>query len=415
MPSSRNVPFPPTGSYIQAIRTSSKDLRESSGIIISLEAIQRFLHSAAFSSTFKQLSHHHGLTLPLNFPSQLSELNLISVLALINLGSGYRIPLHAHGGRGAWDSIRALVLSLFITSSAEDGGDLLSASAIKNISIDKVAGLMQLPTHVERPHETIPGVVIGELGGPLYDLVKIVTSTLNETGEILVSLGYPDLGSFVLETLKEGERVGRRRSCGVDIDAVLEKLVLAIPAFRDMTLVNGQPVYIFKKALFLLHGISERFSSSADGAGSLSRTVIPFLDTSNLPVFADNVLPSILVHLGIIDVSRLSLPEAFGPSDNLNALLSLPTFTTDELKMTTRRPLKDGPTVTESDAYILRAAAVDACEQIVEEAHKATGKDDDWLRTMTLPNLDGWLWAGAKDRPDYRELGRFVLRDTAYF
>ena len=165
------------------------------------------------------------MALPLNFPSQLSELNLISVLALVNLGSGYRVPLHAHAGRGAWDSIRAFILRLYITSSAEDDGDLLSAKAMKDISIDKVADMMQVPTHTERPHETIPSVVVGERGGPLYDLVKIVTTTLNETGEILLSQGYPDLGSFILEALKEGERVGRRQGHGVDIEVVLEKVI----------------------------------------------------------------------------------------------------------------------------------------------------------------------------------------------
>lgn len=143
---------------------------------------------------------------------------------MVNFGSGYRVPLHAHVGRGAWDSIRALVLSLYITSSAEDDGDLLSAKAMKAITIDNVAGLMQIPTHTERAHESIPGVVVGELGGPLYDLAKLVTSTLNETGAILLSQGYPDLGSFILEALKEGERVGKRQGGGVDIEVVLEKV-----------------------------------------------------------------------------------------------------------------------------------------------------------------------------------------------
>ena len=152
----------------------------------------------------------------------LSELNVVSVLALLNFGSGYRVPLHAYTGRGAWDSIRALVLSLFITSSAE--GDLLSAKAIKDITVDKVGELTQLPTHIERPHDTIPGVVVGERGGPLYELISLITVTLNETGEILVSQGYPDLGSFVLEVLREGQNVGRRRGGGVDVDVVIEKV-----------------------------------------------------------------------------------------------------------------------------------------------------------------------------------------------
>jgi len=76
---------------------------------------------------------------------------------------------------------------------------------------------------------------------------------------------------------------------------------------------------------------------------------------------------------------------------------------------------KEGPVLKEEDAYILRACAIDACELIVEKAHKATEEGSEWLRKITLPELDAWIWAGAKDRKDYRDLERFVLRDTVYF
>lgn len=155
------------------------------------------------------------------------------------------------------------------------------------------------------------------------------------------------------------------------------------------------------------------------GAEDTSSGSIPVPDTSCLPVFSDNALPSILVHLGIIDLSHSTSPlltRQFRQADNLDALLqSPPSVSHDEMKRWKLQPPKDGPVLTESDAYIIRASAIDACEQIVEEAHKAVREDCDWLRTLTLTELDGWLWAGAKDRLDYRELARFVLRDTAYF
>jgi hypothetical protein len=119
-----------------------------------------------------------------------------------------------------------MILSLFITSSAEGDGDLLSAKAMRAITAQKVAELMQLPTHIERPHESIPGIVVGELGGPLYELINLVTTILNETGEVLSSQGYPDLGSFVLEALREGENIGKKQGGGVDINVVLEKVRL---------------------------------------------------------------------------------------------------------------------------------------------------------------------------------------------
>jgi len=126
-----------------------------------------------------------------------------------------------------------------------------------------------------------------------------------------------------------------------------------------------------------------------------------------------------LVHLGVIDVSSVnipSLPKTFRAQSNLDTLLDVaPLFSPEELKLLKKGAPKEGPILTEDDAYILRASAIDACQIIIEEAHKMEGEEVEWLRKMTLPELDAWLWAGAKDRPDYRELERFVLRTTNFF
>lgn len=87
----------------------------------------------------------------------------------------------------------------------------------------------------------------------------------------------------------------------------------------------------------------------------------------------------------------------------------------------------EGPTPTPEQAYVLRAAAIEACERIVARAH-AMGSDaassgqqqrepppPPWLKDVTLPDLDVWLWAIAKDRADYRALPRFALRNTPFF
>lgn len=419
MASSTVPPFPSADNYLSSIRESARKARESSGITVSHEAIRALLHSSAFQDTFQTLSTAHGLTLPLNFPSPLSELNLLSLLSLINFGSGYRIPLHEATGRGAWDSIRCIILSLFISSAAEDGSDNLSARAIKEISIARVAEMMNVSLHIERPHESIPGVTVGELGGPLYELVKLVTDVLNETGGILVDQGYPDLGSFVLESLKESKRLSKENE--VDVDFVLDKLVRAIPAFRDMAMVNGQPTYVFKKALFLLHGITQRF-----GRDKAAGTAIPYPSTSHLPVFSDNVIPSMLVHLRILDLSTATSPslrDAFKSSlalSDIDSLLSLSPdkeFTPEERKLIKDRARthapKQGPVLASEDAFVLRAAAIDACEDIIRIA--ATENDlPENIKQMVLPELDAWLWAGAKDRSDYRELVRFVERNTVF-
>ena len=79
----------------------------------------------------------------------------------------------------------------------------------------------------------------------------------------------------------------------------------------------------------------------------------------------------------------------------------------------------EGPVLTEEQSYILRAAALDACERIIQVARTldedGLHMDQKWIRNITLPELDLWLWAVAKDRTDYRELERFVERDTVFF
>ncbi|KAJ7928616.1 hypothetical protein B0H13DRAFT_2248418 [Mycena leptocephala] len=399
--------FPASGEFLQSIRTSSRALRMAANISIEEEAIKRLLLSPSFTSSFKRVSASHGLAMPLNFPSPGAELNLLSILALLNFGSGYRGPLHAETGHGAWDCMRAFVFSLYITSSADEE-DLLSARGIQNISEARVAELMRVNVHTERPHETLQHVTIGELRGPMYDLVKLVTRVLNETGGILVNMGYPDLGMFVSEALKEGRKALSDRNNHADVEVILERLVRAFPAFQDMAVVDGQRIFCLKKALFLIHAISVRF-------GSADPPPFPVPSTSHMPVFSDNVLPSLLIHLGVIDISgspNLSIlfPDAGSP-EQLSALLATAVPGTGDTKVLP----KDGPVLSTNQAYILRAAAIDACELIIEVAHTLNEPLLEWLRDTDLPSLDMWIWAVAKDRSDYRQLERFVLQDTVFF
>jgi hypothetical protein len=91
---------------------------------------------------------------------------------------------------------------------------------MKTLNEQQVAQYMGVTIHVERPHENIPGVTVGELGGPAYDVVKLISSTLTETGQILDASGYSDLGSLVLESLKEGGKVDPNASLGIVLERV---------------------------------------------------------------------------------------------------------------------------------------------------------------------------------------------------
>ncbi len=142
------------------------------------------------------------------------------------------MPLHAQTGRGAWDSIRALAFSLYISSSSDE--DYLSTKGMCALTIGTIAELMSINLHVERPHEQIPGVVIGELGGPLYELVKLIERVLNETGEILERSGYKNLGAFVAEALQQAGKVLDKPNDAA-VEVILERVLSSSPYFLSFT------------------------------------------------------------------------------------------------------------------------------------------------------------------------------------
>jgi hypothetical protein len=105
----------------------------------------------------------------------------------------------------------ALVFGLYLSSATDGEGDLMSARGMQDLGEAKLAELLGVSLHTERPHDTIQGLTVGQIGGPGWELVQILKTLLNETGKILVNGGYPNLGSFVAEALKEGEKVAREK------------------------------------------------------------------------------------------------------------------------------------------------------------------------------------------------------------
>lgn len=109
-------------------------------------------------------------------------------------------------------------------SSVGGEADYLTAQGMQSIDEAKIAEFMGVNIHVETPHESIPGVTVGRLGGPLYELVKLVRKTLNETGDVLVNSGYRDLGGFVLEALKEGEKATTPSAPNTGVEVFLDRV-----------------------------------------------------------------------------------------------------------------------------------------------------------------------------------------------
>jgi hypothetical protein len=198
-------PLPLCGQFVNAVIDHVHDWTLADfGITVDDKAIDDLLHSPALIETFPRLSNDLVIALPLKFSTVSAELNVISVLSLLNFASGYRMPLRNATGRGAWDTMRYLVLALYLESNSNE--NLLSAKGMAHIDVTKIATLLNINIHTESAHPTIPGLVVGEMGGPLFEICDLIRSVLNETGSILLQQGYPDFGSFVLECFKEGSK-----------------------------------------------------------------------------------------------------------------------------------------------------------------------------------------------------------------
>jgi len=133
-------------------------------------------------------------------------------------------------------------------------------------------------------------------------------------------------------------------------------------------------VYIFKKAQLLAANLYRHFHSNAQ------ITNFDFSDISELNVCSDNVIPTILNHFNIIDLTP-SLKQYFD----------------------------DGKETTDiQDATRIRAAVVDACEIIVSRA-KELGRNE-----INLMDLNEYIWRIGKEE-NYRKLERPVFRNTVFF
>jgi hypothetical protein len=167
-------------------------------------------------------------------------------------------------------------------------------------------------------------------------------------------------------------------------------VVEAIPGFRDMAVVDGEPVYLFKKIQLLTQDLYERFSKSQPD-------IFNFYDIDQLTIFSDNVIPTILHHLNII---RLDVPDD-GTPRQIGIIKGL------------QEDLRTGRETTEERSYVFRAAAVDACEIIVETA-KSMPNAPQFLKNMTAEQIDAYLWQLPK-KGELRDVIRFSDPNTVFF
>lgn len=366
----------------------------------SIEINQDAMHS--FVSTlqapdFAREKLQHGLRFPLRFPSFMQELNFVAVLAMLNGFSGYRAEFHKHTGHGAYDAVRRMVMGLYLAHDDAES-EPLEAKSLKNVSAAKLAQALNVPTHIETPHPTLPGVVVGMAGGPLHEPLEMAAKMCTDTAEFLQEHACKDLASYLVRVCEQAAQFD-------DVESHILLGLAQLSSFRDVFEDDGQPVYLLKKALFLVHAMQELVTKA-------DRSMLPAPLSSlahrwsnhqgqALPMFVDNVIPTMLTYFGILKFQN-----------NSGALASWTPQPQAPVGGDDRRgePV-EGPHLEHLDACYVRAAALAAGAQIIEYA---SSQGMEWMHSMTEEQLDAYLWTNAK-RPEYRRIPRLVEKRTGMY
>lgn len=326
---------------------------------VSAEGVEKFLKNLD-KNQYQELSIDTPMKMPLKFSSLAEELNFVALIDLLNFGSGYRVPLHELAGRGAFDTIRFGVMSLHI------GGTPMDVDTFVSMTPYRAAEIFQFPIDREVHPPNMPFVTMTE-ANELRPLAEGIANVLNTTGEFLKTHGYKDLATFILDVTRPqpNQKPSAARLVG--------HLVKAFPGLNDTYTFYDERVYLLKKAQILTYHVWMFFHEQDPER-------FAFADIDDLTVFADNVVPTMLVHLGIIEI-----PEDW------------------------QKDIDDNKDIGVERATAMRAASVVACEDICR-----LSRQNGPISNMNEGNLDVYLWRLGKEG-DYRKIPRFALRDTVMF
>jgi len=339
---------------------------------------------------------------PLHFPTQRSEINFLSTLALLQFGSGWREDLHAQDGgkgKGAAETMTFGCIGMHISGE-------INADAMLRMGISEVAQTFRLK--ITEEYEIQPGIRT-ERKTNLWQLAQHIVDVLHAAGGMLRNLACNDFADFYLNhpSVKvqeidpvtneprrpSAEQVVTRlvrhftplqdayvlpprnpstasapvADAGSSADASATPATAHESASSSVTTPQGERVvYLLKKAQLMVAEVYLRFHDEDPRFN--------YSDISSLTVFSDNVLPAVLRAKGILRYS-------------------------DELA----KKVDEGSLIKnrEEEASI-RAAAVEACERIVqkynekhEHKHRQSGLEAASIAATAPAPLAGAVAAAA--------------------
>jgi hypothetical protein len=348
------------------------------GVDISTTAISAFLKALPKSTLDSAPPTHLPSALPLAFPTDLHQLNLLSTLHLVN--AAFSQPAHrayfaAEGGTPGDTALRG-VLGMYLASDADWGSsNLLSAKcwASGEMNQTKVAEFFSISVFKEREHESMPGVRVGERWPPAIAVADELVNLLQTLGTNIKS---PCLGEEVLAALgaAKSQAAGQPDEGLAFAKEFCSNAVALVPLLADP--YPAPPGTVLPAApLCLLQDLAHQFGPS--------NPTVPLPATAALANVSPLPLPAeLLLHLGILE-----------PASALEGGEELRHATGDwwagkQVDVFSLPPNDDthkAPKVIKIQRATLDAlsqASVDACREIVAHARSAGG--DDWKSHLSM-------------------------------
>jgi len=204
-------------------------------------------------------------------------------------------------------------------------------------------------------------------GVPLTDARFLQAITPAELARILEGTGRIPLFEARLENLREAGRVLVTKWGGDVLHLVAwadgsacrlaAQLAEDFMSFRDQFVLDGQPVYFWKRAQIFAADVHAAFEGRGPGR---------FVDIERLTAFADYKLPQVLRELGILRYGR-------DLADRIDAGRELPSGSREEIE--------------------IRAATIVAVEKLKEAFHRRGAGH------VTSVHVDHWLWSLGQRQP----------------
>ncbi|KAJ2481402.1 hypothetical protein EV174_003483 [Coemansia sp. RSA 2320] len=365
----RDVPLPPTSAnYLDAVRsTTTRFVGAAEGlklVNVNAEKVQPYVDSLDVAKFDKYVKHVNGWSrsLPLIFDSVAQNLNLVAILDLLQIGSGFRRELHDAVNRGASDTINFGCISLHISQTP------LDARGLQALTLGDISRHFGIPLlGEERPMSKGNTAVMISEASLLRPLAEVVLGILHDTGRRLEQAGFASLADFIIKMCAEKPTSAH----------LVQKLVSAFPSLRDAACIGGQPVYLFKKAQLIAYDICQKFGKTD--------AKFDFPDIGNMTLFADNVVPAVMQHHGLIE-----------PNADIKTKIA------------------NGSELTLEETTAMRAASIVAAQLVVDFANSPNSGFEAGAIPVSQATLDNFWRYEGKD-PAIRSIPRLVCKNTVYF